>query len=212
MVQPSAGVLIVICSEHGFAGAFNERLLDRAAEARRPGQDLAVIGRRGAALAEERGLTVQRTFPMATHVGGVVGVTRGVADHLAQVTSADLVFASYVKGGTFEVETKAVLPLDPALLTRSTHGSPPLHHLAPELLLRHLAGEYLFAEITRAVMESLASENAARLRVMQTADHNIGDKLDELGRAEHSLRQAEITAELLDVVTGAEAILGHAGG
>lgn len=204
-----SGVLIVVCSEHGFVGSFNERLLDRAAAARKGGQELVVIGRRGAVLAAEQGLDVERSFPMATHVGGVLGVTRRVAERLAAVSTADIVFGSYRRGGDFEIEVRSILPLDPALLVGSEQRSPPLHHLAPEALLQRLAGEYLFGEITHAVMESLASENGARLRVMETADHNIADKLDRFRRKEHTLRQEAITSELLDVVTGSEAILAR---
>lgn len=210
--QPfAASVLIVVCSEHGFVGAFNERLLDRAEAERKEGQELVVIGGRGAILAEERGLDVGWRYPMATHVGGVLGVTRQVAERLAATSTADAVFGSYRRGGNFETEARSVLPLDPALLVGSERRSPPLHHLAPDALLQRLAGEYLFAEITRAVMESLASENGARLRVMENADHNIGDKLEALRRSENALRQEAITSELLDVITGSEAILGGFG-
>jgi F-type H+-transporting ATPase subunit gamma len=210
--EPSdASVLIVICSEHGFAGAFNERLLDRAETERKERQELLVIGRRGAMLAAEKGLEVDHSFPMATHVGGVLGVTRQVAEHLAAVSTADVVFGSYQRGGNFRAEARRILPLDPALLVGSERRSPPLCHLAPDALLQRLASEYLFAEITRAVMESLASENGARLRVMETADHNIGDKLEGLRRWENALRQEAITSELLDVVTGSEAILTDVG-
>jgi F-type H+-transporting ATPase subunit gamma len=206
-----AGVLLVVCSEHGFVGGFNDRLLDRAeAErdgARDPGHALAVIGRRGGQAAEERGLDVAWCVPMATHVDGVLGVTRRVADRLAGVSRARVIYGAYRRGGQFEITAADILPLDPALLARAAGRSPPLHHLAPDLLLRRLAEEYLFAEITRAAMESLASENGARLRVMEAANHNIADKLDDLRRREHSLRQEVITEELLDVVTGAEAIL-----
>ena len=206
-----ASVLIVVCSEHGFAGAFNKRLLGRAEAERKEGQELMVIGRRGAMLAAERGLEVDRSFAMATHVGGVLGVTRRVAGYLAAASTADVVFGSYRRGGNFESEARSVLPLDPVLLVGFERRSPPLHHLAPDALLQRLASEYLFAEITRAVMESLASENGARLRVMETADHNIGDKLEGLRRLENTLRQEAITSELLDVVTGSEAILGGVG-
>lgn len=202
-----ASVLIVVCSEHGFVGAFNERLLDLAAAEQKAGQRLVVIGRRGGALAAERGLKVDRSFPMATHVGGVLGVTRGVAEYLTAVSTADIVYGSYRSSAHSEAEKRSILPLDPALFVGSARQSPPLHHLEPEALLRRLASEYLFAEITRAVMESLASENGARLRVMESADHNINDKLDELQRQERSLRQEAITEELLDVVTGSEAVL-----
>lgn len=172
---------------------------------------MAVIGARGAALARERGLGVDREFAMATHVGGVVATTRTVAEHLATVATADVVFASYRRGAGSEVVSRRILPLDPALLVGAQRRSPPLHHLEPAVLLQRLASEYLFAEVTRAVMESLASENGARLRVMETADHNIADKLDDLRRVENTLRQEAITSELLDVVTGSEAILGDAG-
>ncbi len=202
------GVLIVACSEHGFVGAFNEHILDRAEAAREAGLELAVVGRRGAMLADERGLDVRWRFPMATHVGGVLGVARRVADRLATTTTAGAVFGRYKRGGESAVEEMSILPLDPALLIAAQARSPPLHHLATEELLERLAEEYLVARITRAVMESLASENGARLRMMETADRNIDHKLDALGRREQSLRQEAVTAELVDVVTGAEAVLG----
>jgi len=200
-------VLVVVCSEHGFVGALNERLLDRAESEIRSGWQLAVIGRRGMIAAEERKLATSWCVPMATHVGGVAGVTRGVSGRLANIAEADIIFARHLTGGGHEIEKKTVLPLDPALLAGSQPRNPPLHQMAPEILLQRLAGEYLFAEITRALMESLASESAARLQVMQSADRNIDDKLQTLRRSENVLRQESITSELLDVVTGALAVL-----
>ena len=204
------GVLIAVGSEHGFVGAFDDVLLDRVAAALRPGQALGVIGRRAAALATERGLAVAWAEPMATHVGGVLGVTRRVADRLARVGAADIVYGTYRRGGRYEVELRRILPLDPKLLAGAPRN-PPLHQLGAEALLAELAGEYLFAEITRSVMESLASENGARLQVMEAADRNIADKLETLRRRERAVRQDAITAELLDVITGAEAVMGEAG-
>lgn len=205
-------VQIVITSQHGFAGAFNERLLDGAAASRRPGQDLVMVGQRGATLAEERGLKVDHQFPMATHVGGILDTARHIADYLVEIDSAAIVFGHHLKAGSFEVETRSVLPLDPKLMAGRASVTPPLHHIAPEPLLRELGGEYLFAEITRAVMESLASENGARLALMERAGHNIDEKLDDLRRDQNRLRQEAITAELLDVVTGSEAILSGSEG
>ena len=203
-------VAIVVCSEHGFVGAFNELLLDRAERELTAGsRGLAVIGRRGAMLAEERGLDVGWSLPMATHVGGVLAVTRRIAEQLVTAEAVRIVFGAYRRGRAVEVVARDVLPLDPGLLVRSARTSPPLHHLAPAVLLQRLAGEYLFAEISRAVMESLASENGARLGVMENADRNIADKLEAIQRRERALRQESITAELIDVVTGAEAVLGR---
>jgi F-type H+-transporting ATPase subunit gamma len=69
-----------------------------------------------------------------------------------------------------------------------------------------LSSEYLFAEVADALMDSLASENAARLRTMSGASRNIDEKLDRLHRNEHVARQEEMTADMLEIVTGAEAI------
>jgi F-type H+-transporting ATPase subunit gamma len=201
--------LVVLCSEHGFVGAFNERLLERAEEEKQPGQELIVVGTRGAALASEKGVDADRTLAMPTHVGGVLGVARRICRLLAEAKSAACVFGNYRQGGDLEIAAQRILPLDPALMAGSKRRSPPLHHLAPELLLERLADEYLLGEVTRFVMESLASENGARLRAMETADHNIGDRLDKLKSGAHALRQEAITTELLDVVTGSEAVLNR---
>lgn len=200
--------VVVFCSEHGFAGAFNERLLDSAETGIAAGRGrLGIVGARGAALAEERGLPITWTLPMATHMGGVVGSARCVASALADATAADVVFARYETGGRFDIVTQALLPLDPALFAHGETATPPLHYLPCDVLLDRLAEEYVFAELTRAATESLASENGARLGAMEAAAHNIEDKLGQLREQERSLRQEAITTEMLDVVTGAEAIL-----
>lgn len=203
-----AKALIVVCSEHGFVGAFNDRILNRAEAEKAADQDLMIVGHRGIALAEERDLKPRWRIPMATHVGGILGVARRMANELAVITAADAVFGCYAGVGEYNIEKKTVLPLDPALLNRGENGSLPLHHLPPQSLLERLADEYLLAETTRILTESLASENGARLRVMESADRNIRDGLDELKRQEHLLRGEITTSELLDIVTGSEAIVG----
>jgi F-type H+-transporting ATPase subunit gamma len=62
------------------------------------------------------------------------------------------------------------------------------------------------AEIVRSLTEAFVGESATRLRVLTEADRNIGDKIEELRRMARQLRQETITAELLDIVVGAEAV------
>ncbi len=95
-----------------------------------------------------------------------------------------------------------------AALAGIRHRIAPAHYLSVELLLAGLGREYLFTGVAHTLMESLASKNAARLRAMLAADQNIGERLDGLRQSERVRRQDEITTELLDIVTGAEAILG----
>jgi F-type H+-transporting ATPase subunit gamma len=212
-VPPAAAApdtLILICSEHGFVGGLNEQLVTRVVDRLRPGQQLAVVGRRGLELADEHGLDVAWDEPMATHIGGVVKLARRVSARLAGVAGAELVCATYQYGGHYEIEARRIVPLDPSLLQRVGTRAPPLHHLPAEALLVRLADEYLLAELARALMEAFASENGARLRVMEAGDRNVGQRLEQLGSKALTLRQQAITAELLELMTGVEALAGPA--
>ncbi len=204
---PPSGALVLICAEHGFAGAFNRLLLQRARAELKAHERLGIVGRRGASLAEEHGLRPTWTLAMTTHVSGVIEVARRVAAQLTQAASVRLIFARYQSGGRFEVGVRQVIPIDPRLLEASGAQAPPLHHLDPQLLVQRLIEEHLFADLVLAMMESLASENGARLQVMKAADRNIDDKLNDLTRRARDVRQQAITSELLDIVTGTEAIL-----
>ncbi|QGM95716.1 F0F1 ATP synthase subunit gamma (plasmid) [Methylocystis rosea] len=66
--------------------------------------------------------------------------------------------------------------------------------------------EYVFALLTEAAVESIASENAARFAAMESAYDNVSKKLEELRQEANQARQSEITTELIDLITGAEAL------
>ena len=100
----------------------------------------------------------------------------------------------------------ALLPLDLASFALKQPRLPPIHNLAPDVLLEKLAADYVFALLTEAAVESLASENAARFAAMGSVHDNVSKKLEELRQDAHQARQTEITTELLDLVTGAEAL------
>jgi F-type H+-transporting ATPase subunit gamma len=73
-------------------------------------------------------------------------------------------------------------------------------------LFSALMRQYLFVSLSRACAESLASENASRLAAMQGAEKNIDERLTELQALFRQQRQMAITAELLDIVAGVEAL------
>jgi F-type H+-transporting ATPase subunit gamma len=84
----------------------------------------------------------------------------------------------------------------------------PTYRMETERLYHSLIREYLFVSLFRAFAESLASENAARLASMQVAERNIEDRLKALTSEFHQSRQAAITSELLDIISGFEALKG----
>lgn len=205
--------LLMFASEHGFVGGFNEHLVDRASrELAEGGGELFVVGGRGALVAEEHGLPVAWAVSMATHPGRVIQVAQRVAMGLyrrfaaGEIARIDILLSRYEAGGRSRVERVTLLPIDLAQFGKAIPASPPLLNLPPEALVERLIEEYFFAELSRAAMESFTSENGARLRVMDSAHETVEGRLDGLNALARRVRQEEVTTELLDVVTGAEAL------
>ena len=198
--------LLLVASENGFVGGFNARLAKHAASSLQPGERVVVVGRRGRIAADEIGLPVAAAFSMASRTDGVTMVARRIAAQLSGVGCARIVCARPGTGGVYTVETRSILPLGtPTSVGRSMSVSPATH-LPAARLLQELASEYLFAAVADALMENLASENGARLLAMDAAWRNIDDRLQRLRRDERAARQEATTADLLEVVTGAEAV------
>jgi F-type H+-transporting ATPase subunit gamma len=199
-------LLLVITSQNGFAGGFNERLIDLAVAEWRETERLVVVGRRGEIALSERGVKPDQAYAMTSRSRGVTQLARRISSRLVSVASARIVHAHYMGGAGYSPRVRQVLPLPCS--NEASDGDVPLHHLPADRLMEALRWEFLFAEVADALMDSLASENAARLRTMDAASRNIDDKLDRLERQALVARQEEMTADMLDVVTGAEAIFG----
>ena len=117
------------------------------------------------------------------------------------------------KHGGYMPVFQRILPLDEAWADqRRTAAWPgrclPMLGGSRAMTFAHLFRQYLFISLYRALIQSLASENAARLMAMQAAEKNILETLDDLQAMFREQRQAAITAELLDIVSGFEALSG----
>jgi F-type H+-transporting ATPase subunit gamma len=206
--QGGRAAVVAFTSEHGFAGAYNEHVLDKAEATLDEGDHLLIVGSRGRIKAEERGLAIARWQPMATHVDGVRETSLRVIESLFQIMAAQqlervtVVYGRNHGGAQWAVEVEAVLPFDPAQYRRRS-AIAPMVYLDREELFEKLVEEYVFTRLMHAATESFASENAARLTAMEAAHDNIETKLDALTQTARQQRQEEITTELLDVVVGA---------
>jgi F-type H+-transporting ATPase subunit gamma len=207
--------LILCAAEHGFVGGFTERLLDAAEAALEPDDLLFVLGSRGNALALERGRRAIWAHPMATRCAAAPEMVRHLSAELypriarGEIARVDVMSARYRQGSSSTIERRLLLPLDVMSLKARQTRQPPLHNLEPVPLHEKLMAEYAFALLTEAAVESIASENAARFAAMESAHDNVSKKLLKLRQAEREARQSEITTELLDLVTGAEAQAGE---
>jgi F-type H+-transporting ATPase subunit gamma len=203
---------IVLCTaEHGFVGGFNERIFEALETLFEADDALFVLGSRGAVLSHERGRPALWSYPMATRPNGVSDTIRHLTTALYQaiadgtVSRVEAVFARHRQGQPPSVDRLPLLPADLASFAAKQPRMPPLHNMPGDVLLERLVSDYIFALLMEAAVESLASENAARFAAMEAARDNVSKKLDELGQEARQARQDEITTELLDLVTGAEA-------
>jgi F-type H+-transporting ATPase subunit gamma len=203
--------LILFCGEHGFCGAFNEKLLE-SVSASPKGTELYLVGSRGAIVAEEHRIAVAWSTAMATNIVTVTAVAHQVAealyDRFSRGGMADvmMVFARYGGHAQFSIEREMLLPLDLGRFRRYLTRPAPLSNLPPRMLIDRLIEEYFFAQLVRGAAESFASENAARVALTQSARHAIEGRLDDLSAQQRQLRQEEITNEILEVIAGAEAL------
>jgi F-type H+-transporting ATPase subunit gamma len=214
--QEGAAAIIVFASDQGLCGQFNERIIEfvleeagaLGAEAR-----LVVIGERGAALLAERGIEPALRQSSPRSLAGVEEAMRRLAARLLEIYSAagfgslHLAYNRYESAGIYSPVREQILPPPlHRLLGGPVPSQPPLLYSSPEEVAAQLIEEYLFIELYRALGESLASENGARLRAMDEAIHNIDKTIDVLTLQYRITRQEEITAEILDVVSGVEAL------
>ncbi len=214
---------IVFGSDQGLCGQLNEQIVSHALEERAglgvPADRCYLIaaGWRIGALLEDAGHSVLEVLTMPGSVSGITPLVQDLILILEEwhfeenIRHVFLFYNEYVTVSSFRPRTLRLLPVDEAWLKQlqaKTWKSRtlPTFRMSLDALFAGLIREYLFVNVYRAFAESLASENASRLMAMQGAEKNIEERLEELHRLYHVQRQMTITEELLDIVSGFEAM------
>ncbi len=211
--------LVVFCAEQGFAGAFSEHVLDAIAGDQMD-CEIFLVGSRGADIAAQRNLLPHWTSAMPSHSPGTPKLADRIAEALYERIAAgaierlEAVFTLSEPGRGSRIERRKLFPLDLAPFAKNFSGGPPLANLAPEILLRDLAADYLNAQLCQAALHAFASENQARMEAMAAAHRQVESQLSELRATERRVRQDEITAEIIELAAGesAAAIRGDGAG
>ncbi len=214
---------VVFGSDHGLCGRFNEDVSDftvtklNEAGAQSDSRALLVVGSRAGGRLQAMGEHVLDTLQLPGSVTGIAGSAGLVLERIEQWQSREppgqvLLFHNvHTQDDMANPEVTRLLPVDAARFESFAAEEWPSRRLPTftmdvATLFKFLIRQHLFVTVYRALAESLASEQASRLASMQAAERNIDEHLEEARSAYRQRRQQAITAELLDVVAGYEAV------
>jgi len=211
--------VFVFGAVQGMCGQFNEHVAADAADYtnRFGGRVEAVaVGPRVGPRLTDHDLYLERSVEMTGSLDSLPGVVDRCVLALDQlldkgVRRVVLFYNSAANDSSYEPYHELLLPVSEAWLSRVARRAWPTKMIPRVMtdrapLLAALTRQYLFASFYRAAAQSLASENAARLSSMQSAESNIEERLEELRSEYNRRRQEEITSELLDIVSGYTAL------
>jgi F-type H+-transporting ATPase subunit gamma len=222
---PRSAAVIVVTSDRGLAGGYNSNVLrvaeDVNAVLRQEGKEprAYLIGRKGVGFYKFRqramagswtGFSEQPTYAAAKEVAdAVIEAFILGGEEPGGVDEVHLVYTQFVSGLVQRPVAKRLLPLVVEYRDEpSPHGPVPLYDFEPdaESVLDALLPRYAESRIFAALLESAASESAARRRAMKAATDNAEEFIKALTREANAARQASITQEIMEIVGGAEAL------
>lgn len=222
--QDRVHLLVVFTSDRGLCGGFNGSIIrsvrQKAAELREQGKDvkLLVIGRRGQELLRrEYGSMIVSTFD---------DIGRKTVEFHEAVMIADKIIALFNEGAfdictmiynhfrsaiTQQITFQQLIPFPVPAEKRKDESvvtTPAVYELEPseDVILRDLLPRNTVVQVFKALLESNASEQGARMTAMDNATRNAGDIIDRLTITYNRTRQAQITTELIEIISGAEAL------
>jgi F-type H+-transporting ATPase subunit gamma len=200
--------LLIFCAEQGFAGAFSERLLD-SVSAETDMTTLFLVGTRGVSIAAARGTAPYWTAPLPSHTPGIPKladrITTAIYGAVAEgrIDGLDVLFTCWTSGRPALVRQR-LFPINLADLTPTT-AERPLMQLPEETLIAALGQDYFNAQVCRAALHAFAAENEARMQSMTSAGSQIARELETFQATLRRVRQEAITAEIIELSTGAAA-------
>ena len=208
-------LLIVITADKGLCGSFNSNVIKAASgfasdtTARQVA--LGLVGRKGRDFFRRRGFDVRYedvglfSALKLSHAQAIA--TRAMEEFTAgRVSSVYLIYNEFKSVMNQRVVVERLLPI---AKLEDVPGSEPgidyLYEPSPEVIIGELLPKHVEIQIYRALLESAAAEHAARMTAMDSATRNAKEMIDQLTLYMNKVRQAAITREIIEVVSGAQA-------
>jgi F-type H+-transporting ATPase subunit gamma len=215
-------LLVVMSAERGLAGAFNGNIVRLARERIRALQaegktvKILCVGRKGAdALRREFGRLIVDVIDLrgvrSLGYGEALGIARRVMAMFdnGEFDVATLYFSEFRNILTQKPRAQQIIPAtlpEAVVIDDSTPHADYEFEPDEEEILRDLLPRNIATQIYRALLENLAGFYAAQMSAMDSATRNAGDMIDRLTLNYNRTRQAQITKELIEIISGAEAV------
>jgi F-type H+-transporting ATPase subunit gamma len=220
--RPEERVLVLVTSgERGLCGAFNANVLRRAFEFFNERKDKAMevipIAKKSRDAFRKRRWKLVAEYVDVTAKADL-GKAREIAAEVMKIYAANQADSVYLIYNEFKnvmmqvVRVEKLLPLERAALAAAEKGAPPatgadrvdyIYEQPAAEILSKLVPRYVEMQIYRMLAESSAAEHAARMTAMESATKNAGEVIDALTLHMNKVRQAAITREIIEVVSGA---------
>ena len=210
--RPEQRILLVhVTGDRGLAGAFNTNLNKGAVrfieEHPYTAVEMELVGRKGRDFFRKRGVRVA-----GEHLGLTIKVAYGdavdLADRIAERFRNEEIDAVYVLFNEFRSvvsQRLTIVRVLPVEMPQQQNQVDYLFEQPPQQMLNELLPRYIRTEIYRALLESAAAEHAARMTAMEAATSNAAEMIEKLTLYMNRVRQASITKEIIEVVSGASA-------
>jgi F-type H+-transporting ATPase subunit gamma len=212
-------LLIVVSADRGLCGSFNSNVIKQASAFRAEHSTdrdvaMALVGRKGRDFFMRRGVDVRyEVVNLFQHVkfshAQEIAQSAMEAFTEGRVSSVYLLYNEFKSVMSQKVVVERMLPL-PRLTAENGGVTGPqvdyLYEPSAEEILTTLVPKHVEIQVYRALLESAASEHAARMTAMDAATRNAQEMVDKLTLYMNKVRQAAITREIIEVVSGAQAL------
>ncbi len=217
--------LIVVTTDRGLAGSINANAIRATlrylTERSRPDDAASVeieaitVGRKGRDALRRAGVPIAAHFAQLGDrpaFGDVTPLARLVVDDFVEGKYDEIAieYSSFVSTLTQRPIIRTLLPVEQPDMEegRAASNDEYLFEPSPEAVIRRLLPHYVAIDIYRAVLENNASEQSARMIAMRNSTDNANELIDDLTLVYNKTRQANITREMSEIASGAEALAG----
>ena len=208
-------LLVVFSSDRGLAGSYNSNVIRNTVRYLRqapPGSvRLGIIGKKANEYFKRRSYPIDFAI---TDLGGKVDLTRtrrlalDITDkfYRGDVDEVRLLYTRFVSMVSYRSTLERFLPIEKPVGTDNKAVTDYIFEPNAEKIFTSLVPRYCVTRILQAMLESFASEHGSRMIAMGNATKNAKEMIDNMTLLRNKMRQASITKELIDIVTGAEAL------